>query len=70
MPRANTATPPTQSTVTSAIHDSKLLPITAFTAIGARFSPITQTIAPVTTGGISASIHFVPTAATIRPMTV
>ena len=68
MPRANTATAPTHSTVTSAIHESKLLPLTPCTAIGARFSPITQTIAPVTTGGISVSIQRVPTAETIRPM--
>ncbi|MGF6791743.1 hypothetical protein OKW27_006080 [Paraburkholderia sp. 35.1] len=65
----NTATAPTHSTVTSAIHDSKLLPLTPCTAIGARFRPITQTIAPVTTGGISVSIQPVPTAATIRPIT-
>ena len=54
--------------MTSAIHESKLLPLTPLTAIGARFNPITQTIAPVTSGGISVSIHFVPTAETISPM--
>jgi hypothetical protein len=29
-------------------------------AMGARFSPITATTAPVTTGGISASIQLAP----------
>ncbi len=34
----------------------------------ARFSPITATTAPVTTGGITRSIQWVPTACTIAPM--
>ncbi len=68
MPRANTATPPTHSTVTSASVASKVDADTPFTAIGARFSPITATIAPVTTGGISVSIQRVPTAATTSPI--
>lgn len=68
MPRANTATAPTHSTVTSAMYESNALPLTPLTAIGARFRPITATIEPVTTGGISVSIHAVPTADTINPM--
>ena len=36
---------------------SNVLPDTPFTAIGARLSPMTATMAPVTGGGISRSIH-------------
>jgi hypothetical protein len=36
----------------------------------ARFSPITATTAPVTTGGISFSIQRVPVAMTTRPIRV
>ena len=68
MPRENTATPPTHSTVTSAITDSKVDPDTPLTAIGARLSPITATTAPVTTGGISVSIQRVPIACTSAPI--
>ena len=53
--------------MTSAIAESKVDADTPLTAIGARLSPITATIAPVTTGGISASIQRVPTADTIAP---
>ena len=67
-PRANTATPPTHSTVASDIQRSKSLPLTPLTTTGARFRPITATTAPVTTGGISRSIQRVPAALTISPI--
>ena len=38
------------------------------TGIEARFSPITATTAPVTTGGISRSIQRVPMACTTTPI--
>ena len=53
--------------VTNAIHILKLLPATPLTVTGARFKPMIITTAPVTTGGISFSIHFVPVAMTIKP---
>lgn len=39
-------------------------------AAGARLSPISATIAPVTTGGSATSIQRVPATCTIRPMRI
>ncbi len=46
--------------------------ISALNAVGmpARFSPITATTAPVTTGGMKRSIQPVPTICTMAPITV
>ena len=66
----NTATPPTHRIVVTAIHASKGVELAPFTAIGARFRPITATTAPVTTGGMSRSIHAVPLAITAKPTSV
>ncbi|MNJ74453.1 hypothetical protein D3C77_713910 [compost metagenome] len=47
--------------VTSAMKVSKPdAPMAPLAAMGARFRPITATTAPVTTGGISASIQLAP----------
>ena len=67
-PRANTATRPTLSAVSSAIQRSNSLALTPLTTTGARFRPMTATTAPVTTGGISRSIQPVPTALTSSPI--
>ena len=63
----NTAIEPIHSTVTKAIHILKSLPATPFTVTGARFKPMIMTTAPVTTGGMSFSIHLVPVAITSKP---
>ncbi len=68
MPRVNTATRPTQTKVRACIHDSKLLAAMFLTGMAARFSPITATTAPVTTGGMKRSIQRVPTSCTTRPI--
>ena len=62
-----TATPPTQRTVSTAIQALKSVPPTLRTAVGARLSPITATTAPVTTGGMSFSIHCTPVNITMSP---
>ncbi len=68
MPRVCTATSPTHRKVTPCIQASK--PVGAMFLIGtpARLSPITATTAPVTTGGMSASIQPVPASVTTRPI--
>ena len=58
------------STVITAIQLSKPEAATLCTAMGARFSPIAITTAPVTTGGIRRSIQRVPTFITSRPMSI
>ena len=68
-PRVHTATPPTHMKVTTAIQASKSVGPTERQAVGARLSPITATTAPVTTGGISFSIHLTPVSITMRPTT-
>ena len=67
-PLVKTAIVPIHSTVNSAIHILKGLPATAFTVTGARFKPMIITTEPVTTGGMSFSIHFVPVAITKKPI--
>jgi hypothetical protein len=66
----NTATPPTHTIVTIAIHASNGVALAPLTAIGARLSPMMATTAPVTTGGISRSIQPVPLAITAMPISV
>ena len=70
MPRVNTATTATVTKVKACIHESKLLAAMFLTGMLARFSPITATTAPVTTGGMKRSIQPVPAACTIAPMTM
>jgi hypothetical protein len=70
MPRVNTATIATLTKVTTCIHESKLLAAMFLIGMPARFRPITATTAPVTTGGITFSIHAVPMACTMAPITV
>ena len=70
MPRASTATRPTQTKVTACIQLSKLLAAMFLTGMLARFSPMTATTAPVTTGGMKRSIQPVPTTCTSAPISV
>ena len=56
-PGARTATRPTTTIVAMPIHVSSALPEMPFTAIGARFNPMTATTLPVTTGGIRRSMN-------------
>ena len=65
MPRVNMPTRAMETNVTACIQASKLVGAMVFTGIDARLRPITATTAPVTTGGISRSIHRVPPAMTI-----
>ncbi|MCY1511508.1 hypothetical protein D9M68_459320 [compost metagenome] len=68
MPRVNTATRPTHRKVTACIHESKLLAAMFLMGMPARFSPMTATTAPVTTGGMKRSIQPVPMACTSAPI--
>ena len=70
MPRVNTATMATQTKVTACIQLSKLLAAMFLIGTLARFSPMTATTAPVTTGGINFSIQPVPAICTSRPTAV
>ena len=70
MPRVSTATNATETKVMACIHASN--PVGAMFLMGmlARFSPMTATTAPVTTGGMKRSIQPVPVACTTAPMSV
>jgi hypothetical protein len=70
MPRVNTATPATQMKVTPCIQASNAVGAMFLMGMPARLRPITATTAPVTTGGISASIQRVPVAMTMAPISV
>lgn len=64
---------PRPSTVTSAMTTRVTVPVTGettklFFAAGARLSPMSATIAPVTRGGISARSQLAPSTCTTRPM--
>ena len=55
------------------VHDSTISPSTTLCeqvpqAVGARLSPMSATMVPVTTGGMSASIQRVPATCTTAPM--
>ncbi len=69
-PGAMTATRPTATTVINPIQVSKAVALTPMMATGARLRPITATMAPVTTGGMSFSTQRVPDMVTIQPMIV
>src|SRR5665647_162959 len=64
MPRKSTVMRITDTRVINAVTGAywKL-----FFAAGARLRPISATIEPVTTGGITMSIHFEPASCTTRP---
>ena len=70
MPRVITATSATLTKVTACIQLSKLLEAMFLIGTPARFRPMTATTAPVTTGGISASIQRVPISCTRPPISV
>ncbi len=65
----NTALMATSNTVSSPNSVSNDEPLMSCTATGARLRPMTATIAPVNTGGISFSIQPVPVTTTIKPIT-
>ena len=69
MPRLSTATSATLTKVMPCIQASKLVGAMFLIGMCARFRPITATTAPVTTGGMKRSIHPVPTACTMAPIT-
>ena len=70
MPLVNTATSATHTKVRACIQASKLLAAMFLMGMPARFSPITATTAPVTTGGMKRSIQPVPTRCTTTPTSV
>ena len=67
MPRKNASTTTSSTSVTTPTSG----PFSKFClATGARFSPMSATIAPVTTGGRITSIQRVPAQCTIAPITM
>ena len=64
MPLNSTVTRQTATIVTTAVTGPSF---TQFHAAGARFKPMSATIAPVTTGGMTASIHRTPAKWTTAP---
>ena len=67
MPLKSTVTRQIDTIVTTAVIGPSF---TQSHAAGARFRPMSATIAPVTTGGIAASIQRTPAKWTIRPTSV
>jgi len=70
MPRVNTATSATLAKLTSCIQASKWLDAMFLMGMAARFSPITATMVPVTTGGVKRSIQPEPATCTAKPISV
>ena len=68
IPLVKTAIAAIDTTVIKLYHESEAELLTAKIASSAKLSPITATIAPVTTGGMSFSTQAVPTALTNKPI--